>query len=539
MELQLETRKAKPYTELMYILGLTHPMAWNNAAALMRDGEVLLFVEEERLNRFKQSHGIAPNMALQSCLDEAGITLDEVDHIGVGWDARTRQKRKDKMVWDYQFKQLPIDPEDPRIRYLRHHLTHVLSAFDPSPFEEAAVLSWDGTGESESALLCRASDSKIDILASVPRGESWGYLFGKMTEKLGFVGHRDEGKVMGLASYGSADPGRFDFIDWRREIPRITKKKLKRFLSRIPVRAPSEEIRTEHMDLAATLQDVLQRALIAMARWLARKTNLGDLCLSGGCALNCAANGALLRAGLFDRIFVQPASHDGGTALGSALAVHREITGKGARIPFGNAFLGPAFESRVIEDLLETSGWKGWKRVDDPGPEAARRLVRGEVVGWFQGRMEVGPRALGGRSILADPREKSVRDRVNRIKGREPWRPLAPTIIEEQAPAFLKERAASPFMLFAFHATEEAQDKIPAVVHVDGTVRAQILNGEAQPRFRDLLATFEELTGVGAVLNTSFNGAGEPIVCSPRDALQAFFSMGLDALVMEDYVVWK
>lgn len=524
----------------MWILGLTHPMAWNNAACLLRDGEIVLFVEEERLNRFKQAYGLAPVQALQRCLDEAGIGLSEVDRIGVGWDVAAWKKRRDKVVWDYQFKQLPLDPDDPRIRYVRHHLTHVLSAFDPSPFETAACLSFDGTGESEAGLLCRCAEGPPDILASIPRRESWGYLYGKVTETIGFEGHRDEGKVMGLAAWGTPDPDRFDFIDWSRPIPRIDKKGFKKFLAGVERRRPDEEIRAEHMDLAATLQAAFERGLVAMARWLRDRTGEENLVLAGGCALNCAGNGALVREGIFERIFVQPAAHDAGTALGAALALHRETTGNRAPLRLVSAGLGPRFACEEVGALLRATGSGRVRETDNPAGEAAALLAEGKVVGWFQGAMEVGPRALGFRSILADPRDASMRDRVNRIKGREPWRPLAPSLLEEEAGRFLAPgNTPSPFMLIAFAATEEARKRIPAVVHVDGTVRAQILDGEGDGRFRDLVARFRDRTGIGAVLNTSFNARGEPIVCTPRDALQAFYSMGLDALVIENFVVLK
>ncbi len=523
----------------MYILGLTHPMAWNNAACLLVDGEVALFVEEERLNRFKQSHGLAPLKALQRCLEEAGIGLDEVDAIGVGWDVDAWERRRDKVVWDYQFKQLPLEPSDPRIRYVRHHLTHALSGFDPSPFDAAAVLSFDGTGENESALLGSCNGDGVTVLATLHRRESWGYVFGKLTETLGFTPHQDEGKVMGLAAFGTPDPGGLPFVDWDADLPRIDKKAFKRYLASLAPRRPDEEIRDEHRDLAATLQASFERGLIAMAKWIRQRTKVKNLCLAGGCALNCAANGALLRAGVFERIFVQPASHDAGTALGAALFVHRETTGNRAPARFHHPFFGPRFSTEDVLDLLESTGWKRFDVVGNPAAEAARRLAEGEILGWFQGPMEVGPRALGARSILADPRDTALRDRVNRIKGREPWRPLAPVLLEEEQGRFLVETAPSPFMLFAFSASPEARERIPGVVHVDGTVRAQILRPEHHPRFHELVRRFREATGVGAVLNTSFNARGEPIVASPRDALQTFFSTGLDALVIEDVVVRK
>ncbi|MCU0722649.1 MAG: carbamoyltransferase [Planctomycetes bacterium] len=523
----------------MYILGLTHPMAWNNAAALMRDGEIVLWVEEERLNRFKQSHGVPPLRALEACLAEAGIGAGDVDAVGVGWDRGGWGRWRDRIAWDFHFKSLPFEVDEARVRHVRHHLAHALSAFYPSPFERAAVITLDGTGESESGILGAGEGADVRVLATVPRRESWGYLYGKVTEKLGFAGHRDEGKVMGLAAYGEPDPARFDFIDWRRGIPRIDKKGFKRFLASVPDRDPGDEITDAHRNLAATVQQAYERGLLAIGAWLARRTGLRDACLAGGCALNCAANGALLRSGVFERIFVQPAAHDAGTAAGAAFQVYRERTGRRPPLAGRGPFTGPRYGSAEAGALLASARLQGARRVADPAAEAAALVAAGKIVGWFQGRMEVGPRALGGRSLLADPRDAAMRDRVNRVKGREPWRPLAPSVLAEDAAEFLVERHPSPFMLLAFTATPAARARIPAVVHVDGTVRAQVLEREAHPLFHRMVSLFKERTGVGAVLNTSFNGPGEPIVGSPRDAVETFYSTGIDALVIEDWVVVK
>jgi carbamoyltransferase len=523
----------------MYILGLTHPMAWNNAAALMRDGEIVLWVEEERLNRFKQSNGVPPLRAIDACLREAGIGLKDLDAIGVGWDRGGWGRWRDRIAWDFHFKSLPVEVDDPRVRHVRHHLAHALSAFYPSPFERAAVITLDGTGESESGLVGAGEGADVRILATIPRRESWGYLYGKVTQALGFTAHRDEGKVMGLAAYGKPDPGRFDFIDWRRELPRIDKKGFKKFLASVAPRDPEEEIRDAHRDLAATVQWAYEKGLLAIGRWAAKRTGMADACLAGGCTLNCAANGALLRAGIFRRIFVQPAAHDAGTAAGAAFQAYREKTGNRPPLASRSVFCGPRPGPSEVAALLAGAGLRTFRRAEDPAEEAAGLLAEGKIVGWFQGRMEVGPRALGGRSILADPRDPAARDRVNRVKGREAWRPLAPAVLAEDAREFLVEAAPSPSMLVAFTATPAARARIPAAVHVDGTIRAQVLEREANPLFHRLLCAFKRRTGVGAVLNTSFNGPGEPIVCTPRDALEGFFSTGLDALVIEDHVLWK
>jgi carbamoyltransferase len=523
----------------MNILGLTHPMAWNNAACLVTGGELSCMIEEERLNRFKQSHGVAPNKAVEHCLETAGLRLEDIHFVAIGWDADDYRKRKEKLIWDYQFRQLPVDLDDKRIRYLRHHLTHALSAFYPSPFEKASVISLDGRGEQESGILGRGDGDDFEIVHPVPVRESWGYVYGKVTEALGFTAHRDEGKVMGLAAYGEPDEKSFGFIDWDEPVPHISKRRFRRFFGSLTPRAENGEITDAHRNLAATLQAAYQKALIQMARFLREKTGIPDFCLAGGCALNCTANGALFRSGEARRLFVQPAAHDAGTALGAALQVYRDVVGIKPEVKFLHSFHGPGYTDAEIEAALRASRMNNFRRLDDPAEEASALLEDGKVLGWFQGRMEVGPRALGGRSILADPRDKTIADRVNRLKGREPWRPLAPSVLAEDAPRYFRKWCDSPFMLVAFDATDEARNEIPGVVHVDGTVRAQTVTEETQPLFHRLISAFRKRTGTGALLNTSFNVGREPIICTPRDALMTFYASGLDALVMGSWLVEK
>ncbi len=525
----------------MHILGLTHPMAWNNAACLISGGGLVRMVEEERLNRFKQSHGVAPNKALENCLEAGCIDLSGVNFISVGWDAADYRKRKEKFIWDYQFKQLPIDIEDKRVKYIRHHLTHAASAFYPSPFDKACVITWDGRGEQESGLLGVGEGDDIRAIQELPLKESWGYVYGKVTEALGFIAHRDEGKVMGLAAYGTPDISRLDFIDWYDppNLPYISKRRFRRFTSKLVPRRPGAEITQEHKDLAATIQAAFEKGLIAMATILREKTGISDFCLAGGCSLNCSANGALLRSGIAERIFVQPASNDAGTALGAAMLTYREIVGVKPDIKFDHAFHGPKFTDEQVRTALTRTRMGNFRPMDDPAAEAAALLAKGRIIGWFQGGMEIGPRALGGRSILADPRDPEIAAKVNRIKGREPWRPLAPSVLLEDMPRYFDVWRESPFMLVAFMANGAARSEVPGVVHVDGSVRAQTVSKAVQPEFHALISAFKALTGAGAVLNTSFNIGPEPIVCTPRDAVMSFYSSPLDALVMGRWLVEK
>ncbi|MHC4600934.1 MAG: carbamoyltransferase family protein [Planctomycetota bacterium] len=525
----------------MIILGVTHPISWNPAAALLVDGELVAMAEEERFNRLKFSPRVPPLQATEYCLAEGGVTLKDVDLFAVGWESARGQKRKKRIPWDFLASRLPFDRRGANVRYVRHHLAHAVSAFFPSGFERANLLSLDAYGGAESGLLAMGIGADVREVATVPTKGSWGHMYGKITERLGFRFHADEGKLMGLAAYGTPCMESVDFVDWESEIPRIDGKRFRAFLERAPRRLPREPFGPEHKDLASTAQAVLERAVVRMAESLHRRNGCRSLCLGGGVALNCSLNGALEAQDFVDALFINPGAHDASTALGAALWVHREATGERPAFNLRHPFFGPAFDGGSVEALLGEAGIRTWKRIEDPATEAADWLARGKVVGWFQGRMEFGPRALGNRSILADPGEAGMTDRVNDIKGRERWRPLAPSILAGEAPDFVEGngRLGSPFMLLALRARAVAREKVPAVVHVDGSMRLQTVDGEAQPRFLRLLEAFKARKGYGVLLNTSFNLGGQPIVCDPKDALGTFFASGLDGLFIEDFLVWK
>ena len=523
----------------MNILGLTHPMAWNNAACLVVGGDLVRMIEEERLNRFKFSSRVPPRLSIEACLAAGDATLDDVDLIAVGWEAGNRQKRKKRFPWNFLARLLPFDIEDPRIRFVRHHLSHAIASYYLSGYPQANVISLDAYGGSESGVLGVGDGAEFRILKTVPTKGSWGWIYSEVTKALGFRFHADEGKVMGLASYGEPDMEGVDFVDWDRDVPLIDRTRFRRFAAELPRRRKGEEIVDDHRRAAATIQAVLGRGVRRMAAYLHGVSGFEALCLSGGCALNCAVNGEILREPTVARLYINPAPHDLSSAVGAALWAHKEATGERPVEVLHHAHLGPAYTDEAVEAVLVDVGVASWRKAEDICDEAARRLAEGEVVGWFQGPMEFGPRALGGRSILADPRDPALADRVNAIKGREPWRPLAPSIQEEEAPRLFDDWCPSPFMLIAFQANDTCRSEIPGVVHVDGSVRAQTVSRETQPGFHSLLGAFRERTGVGALLNTSFNVAREPIVCTPRDALMTFYSSGLDALVLGRWLVEK
>ncbi len=541
----------------MNILGVTHPMSWNNAACLIQGGELVAMAEEERLIRVKFAHGVPPLRSIEHCLSAGGITLDDVDLIAVGWDRALARTRKERTIWEFLLKGLPVKPEDPRLRHVRHHLAHAVSAYHPSGWDSATIVTLDGSGEQEAGVIAHGVGDEVKILSSLPGGGSFGYLYGKITEALGFVAHADEGTVMALASYGTPDPRGFDFVDFVTEPPQVNKRRLRRYLDALPHRAPGSEITDTHRDLAATLQSSYTDALIRTVRHAVSLTGVRDVALAGGCALNCAANGALLASGAVDRLYVQPASHDAGTALGAAAEVFRNVVGVRPDIPTGHAYLGPDLDSAEVERVVTNARLGRTSKPEDLPAAVAELLAEGKVVAWCRGRAEIGPRALGARSILADPRSVKMRDRLNALKGRQEWRPFGPTMLAEAIDDYVAPwpkisddgatepepaeppTRTSPYMLLAVNASAKARKDIPAAVHVDGTMRPQTLAREVNPALYDTIVAFQQRTGVPAVVNTSFNLEREPVVNGPRAAIRTFMGSSIDALVLGDWLLQK
>ncbi len=462
-------------------------------------------------------------------------------------------------------KRTGVLPEPGRFRVVPHHLCHAASAFYPSPYEEALVLTLDAQGEAASSLLCVGRGNELEAKKEIFAPNSMGYLYSCVTHYLGF-GVGDEYKVMGLAPYG--DPARFRaFFDgfvrgaedgtfavdpnlllWLivrdaicpegRMYPRAMTEALG------APRRSDEPIEQRHADVAAALQETLERAVLRMLERARLETGLRDLCLAGGVALNCTLNGKIARSGLFDRVWVQPASHDAGTALGAALYGYHALLGA-ERQPTARApvFLGPEFGAAgVSRAILEHAPEVRCQKPAELYETVARALAEGRIVGWFQGRGEWGPRALGNRSILADPRRATMKELVNgAVKMREAFRPFAPAVLREHADAWFDMRGVreSPYMLFAVPVHPAVRGRIPAVTHVDGSARVQTVRQEDNPRFYALLRAFHEITGVPVLLNTSFNVNGEPIVGSPEDAIRCFLETKIDVLVMGDTVIEK
>ncbi len=546
----------------MKILGLTSPVSFNSAAAAAVDGRLVAAVEEERFIHFKHAPRVLPRASVDYCLKTAGATLDTLDCIAIGnetpgehftgvlkallrgeIEATAASAEQEVAFWTtHLFGMRNVKgtfvPDKKKLRYYPHHLSHAASAFYCSGFEKAAVLTLDGRGGYESGLLAEGDGADIRPLAHIPVRQSWGLYYELFTKALGFRHHSEEGKVMGLAAYG--EPSLLPFVDLKGELPRIDNAAMAAFFRGLAWRKPGDEITQSHKDLAAACQHTLEEAGLKIARWVLGKTGAKNLCLAGGVALNCSMNGRLWRDLPLDGIFVQPASSDSGTAIGAALLAHRELTGERPPFEMRHAYWGPGYADAEILDAIQKSKTARWHRSDNIAAETAKLISEGKIIAWVQGRMEIGPRALGARSILADPRRVEMKDIVNRqVKWREPWRPFAPSIQEERVADYVSHPVWSPFMIVAFHSLPEARNRIPAAIHVDGTARVQTVSKATNPVYWDLLEEFRKLTGEAVVLNTSFNVKGQPIVNTPLEAISTLYSCGLDGLAIGNYLILK
>jgi carbamoyltransferase len=544
------------------------------SACLLQDGRIVAAAEEERFTRKKHCPAF-PIQAIHFCLDQAGIIPDELDYV-VYYERPIARFRR---ILDSHLAYFPrsfrsfasaapsflgqkllvplIIREslnyDGQILFVEHHLSHAASSFLVSPFEEAALLTVDGVGERATVTCGIGRGNDILLLEEVRFPHSLGLLYSAVTAYLGFTVNSGEGKVMGLAAYGQ--PSFCDafkrLIDIGRDgsfrldmryfsypyAMRMVSDEFVRLFG--PGREPDGEIEPRHADIACSLQKVLEEVMIAMATHLREVTGLDALCLAGGVALNCVANGRLLKETPFARLFIQPAANDAGTSLGAAAYVYHTVLGHRRENVMRDAFLGPEYSSVEIGRFLDRKRIP--YRVLDPHElvqDVAQRLADGKIVCWFQGRMEFGPRALGNRSILADPRNPEMKDILNiRVKHREAFRPYAPAVLVSAAREYFDIDQASPFMLIAADTWPAQRATVPAVVHVDGSARVQTLTQEDNGLFYELVTAFRDSTGVPMVLNTSFNVRGQPIVCSPADAYQCFFHTEADLLVLGNYLV--
>jgi carbamoyltransferase len=572
----------------MYTLGI-NAVFHDSAACLLKDGQLLAAAEEERFTHIKHgkrpvpfSTWELPFHAIDYCLGKADIHINDIDHVAYSFDPYLligEQYRGNSTIeipfeinnpsakndwlnqWDPLFlssmlnarQQLndgyphhlqkrfigaAISPE--QWHYVEHHIAHAASAFHCSPHLDAAVMTVDGRGELATTTYNLGRGQQLNRIGQVNMPHSLGLLYEDVTTYLGFLHSSDEYKVMALASYGN-----YDFVKDFREMIQVGingqytvtgQRLIERFG---PQRLRHQEFTPHHFNIAHSLQVVLEETLLEITGWLQRETKAENLCMAGGVALNCVANARIRDKGSFKNIWVQPASGDDGTALGAALWVDAQQRKSNTRdFVMDHTYWGPGYDDSEIEKFMK---WckVPYRKVEDVAVETAELLAQDKIIGWYQGQMEFGPRALGARSILASPINPDMQARLNEVKDREDFRPVAPVVLEEEAGNWFKGAAYSPFMLFVYDVISEKADLIPAVMHTDGTARIQTINQKQNKAYYDLLKAFYAKTGVPVLVNTSFNTLGKPIVCTPRDAIECFWSSPFDALVIGSFIIEK
>ncbi len=593
----------------MRLLGIS-AFYHDSAAALIEDGHIVAAAQEERFTRKKHDPGF-PVHAITYCLERSGVDLDEIDYVVFfekplikferlvetylanaprGFESFRRAIPlwiKDKLFQKANLEKAlrefsPSGSVDGKLLFAEHHQSHAASAFFPSPFEEAVVLTMDGVGEWATTSVSIGRGSTLEPVREIRWPHSLGLLYSAFTYYTGFKVNSGEYKVMGLAPYGSptfADAILNNVVDVREDGSfwldqsyfnyatglTMTSRKFHDLFGG-PPRDPETPLTQRHMDLAASVQKVTEEIMLRITRNLAATYQVDNLCLAGGVALNCVANGKVLRDGAFKRIWIQPAAGDAGGAVGAALAAYHQHLGNerrtnGALDGMQGSYLGPEFSQMEIETRLSGAG-ANFTVVDEPElfERTCDALEAGHAVGWFQGRMEFGPRALGGRSILGDPRNSAMQKTLNlKVKYRESFRPFAPSVLREDVADYFELDADSPYMLlvadvkrnrrqvmtpeqeqlFGIDRLNVARSDIPAVTHVDYSARIQTVHAETNPRYHALLAAFKRRTGCSVLVNTSFNVRGEPIVCTPEDAFRCFMGTELDLLVVENCVLRK
>jgi carbamoyltransferase len=567
----------------MYILGLT--TLGDSAATLIKDGEIVAAIEEERFSR-KKHHSGFPYKAIEFCLDYAGITLKDVEHVGHYWKPwilrhKAMQALKAALISPAMFKARAdrgvaqvgdsylgmfkhpqrlrdhFGASDFKFHYLEHHQTHAASAFFVSPFDSAAIMTWDGTGEDTTTLFSSGKGNKIEVLKRIKLPHSLGQFYSAVTNYIGFnMFTGDEWKVMGLAAYGK--PKFYDFFSEKV----LTKNGKSGFQFNIkvldhhlakhyqfpetivkeigPSRKKGEELTEHHWNIACSAQKVLEDTAIYLVKQIKEMTGEENLCMAGGVAFNSVMNGRIFHETPFKNFYVQAAAGDAGCSLGAAYYVWNQILNKPRKYVMNNAYWGPKFTNEECQKALDAAGLKYETLPDEVLlPRLAKMISDGAIIGWFNGRSEWGPRALGARSFVADPRRSDMRQILNdKVKLREWFRPLAPSMLEEYGKEIFGVEHHDPFMITVIQVAEEWKKKIPAVVHVDGTARPQMVNKDVNPRYWNLINEFRKLTGIPLLLNTSFN-IQEPIVCTPQDAINTFGNANFDALVLENNLVLR
>ncbi len=558
----------------------------NVSACLLKDGKLLAFIEEERLVRVRKAPGYLPTGSIKYCLKQGGITLDEVDYFAVAWDytkypdymerfhenSGLERRRLDRIFQEIEGRK--FDPEYvefalriglvsagikgnmPELRFIPHHLAHAASAYYLSGFDGATILTIDGSGEEHATVVWKGEGDSLEKVQSIDIPNSLGWFYAAMTEFVGFKAYSGEGKTMGLAPYGQenlkirekltrvvqltedgyqVDPS-YIFYSQRTYSRRFTDKLVE--LLGEP-HTPGQVHSSYHRDVAFEAQHLLEEAVTQLVRRSIQTTGQPKVCVAGGIGMNCKMNGRINQMPEVERTFVIPASSDDGTCLGAALQLHYELGGDPRKYRLEHTYYGPEFSNYQIQKALDEAKLS-YSFVPDVEAHVAQKLADNHIVGWFQGRMEFGARSLGNRSILANPLNQDMKRIINKhVKHREAFRPFCPSLLEEDKNVYLKNAEEAPYMIVAYEIRDEVKDKLPSVVHVDNTVRPQTVSRKTNKRYWNLLNEFKKITGHSVLLNTSFNVMGEPIVCTPVDAIRCFYSTGIDILGMGNFVLEK
>lgn len=567
----------------MKILGICSDV-FITSAVLIDDGKIVAGICEERLNRQKMYRGFPMN-SIKYCLKEADLKLEDIDCVALGWNPSLHLKpsslRFGSVVrWrgellhtiphallslsktkdmDFTEQELRIGKRSIKLIYVTHHLSHAANAFYISPFKESAILTIDGRGEEDTAGFFIGKGNKIEEIRTVSMPHSLGLFYGAFTEYLGFTPHSDEWKVMALSSKHFKNNKYYQRV--KSLIKLLPEGGFELDLSYFSYylgdrnhwysskfanlfgnpRSEDEKLTDNHYELAEALQIVSEEVVVHMLNWLYKKSRMENIVVSGGFFMNSVFNGKILEKTKFKRVFISSCPDDSGTSLGAGLYAYNHIFGNKNRYEQTHNYYGPGYSNEEIKEVLDKYKIP-YKFVKEIEKEAAKLIAEGKIIGWFQGKMEFGQRALGNRSILADPRDPSMKDKVNlAVKYRETFRPFAPSILEERVAEYFEcnKEARVPFMEKVFMIKQNKRKLIPAVTHIDGSGRLQTVSRKANPGYYKVISEFEKISGIPIVLNTSFNLKGEAIVCTPTDALKTFFSCGLDTLVMGNYLINK
>ncbi len=565
----------------MYILGIGCAFEHDPSACLLKDGEIIAAADEERFIRKKHAVDELPIRAIEYCLKTANITADQVDRVAFPWSFQAYEKhlwrfirrnfmnrpshafkalvKKNSRKRDHEKKLYrtlrQVGISQVSIEFVEHHLAHAASSYCFSGFPSSAILTIDGKGEFTTTLIGEANESGFKVHEEFINPDSLGLFYSTMTDYLGFSPHDGEYKVMGMSGYG--DASQVDLSDWvsvkngkyrvdeqniwvPRSLRYQGRRFSKNFIDRWGPPREGDALSEPYTHIAASTQAKLEEVVLSIIDNQLKpilERHEGRLCFAGGTALNVRLNRKLIEHPSISQLWVQPAAHDSGTSLGAAAYLGFK---KGMEFtPMEHSYYGPEYSDEEIKEVLDKFHIQA-EHSPDITETTAKLLAEGQIVGWFQGRMEWGPRALGNRSILAHPAHPGISDEVNeRIKFREVWRPFCPSILKENAPEILGSEHDSPFMTFSFSVQEEWKDRIPEVVHVDGTCRPQCVSEKLNPRYYQLIQKFKDQTGLPVLLNTSLNRRGEPMVCSPEDALEMFYASGLEYIVLGDYLIKK